>query len=258
MFNKVWIINIVLALCTIFFSLEAYTVWSEKPIDLSAIGKMEEPAVKPVKKINSISLPRESSFDDITEKNLFSFLRTSEKEQKQEKEGEDELALQIIEVKVGGKDVLLYGVVLAGEYTKALITNVGDKKETARPVAWVGVGDDIGDGFIVAEIQEESVIFEKDNTRYETPLYDEKKDRRQAARKSTSKPQKQTQPTIVTADSEKKVSPQKAEVQRSESKSVVKTTPDEKKKNSSVTQVEENEEYVIIDTPFGKIKRRKK
>jgi len=255
MFKKVWIVNIALALCTVFFSLEAYTVWSEKPIDLSAVEETKKAAVKPVEKIESISLPRESFFDDIVDKNLFSSLRVSERE---EKKTAKEPEPKIVEVKVGGKEILLYGVVLAGGYKKALIANVDDKKGTDRPVKWVEVGDDIGDGFVVADIQKESIVFEKDNGRYETPLYDEKKDRRQTVRQSASKPQEQKQPTIVTTDSEKKDSPQKPAGGGREPGKSATQPPEEKQENSSVTQVRETEEYIVIDTPFGKIKRRKK
>jgi len=255
--NKIWIVNIALAVLIIIFGLEAYRVWSEDPTDLSAVEAPGKPEVRPAMRIDSISMPRESFFGDIVEKNLFSSIRSSEREEREV--GLVTAEPEVKEVKIGGKDILLYGVVLAGNYKKALITNVGKNNKKEGPATWVSIGDDLGDGFVVADIKEESIIFEKGDARYETPLYDEKKDRQIAVSRSRERAKEEVKPTIVTADSAQDDSPQKpGSVGGVDKADKAEEAPEQEKKDNAVSTDSEDAEYIIIDTPFGKIKRRKK
>jgi len=114
---------------------------------------------------------------------------------------------------------------------------------------WVKEGEIIGDsaeGVVVSSIQKESITLRDGGKMYEVLLYDKEKPREKVAA------QKQTKPTIVTTK-QTAVARSPAPGMKPGSKNVAPSKVTAKKSSLS-----EDGEYEIIDTPFGKIKRRKK
>jgi hypothetical protein len=173
-------------------------------------------------------VPAESSYGVIVSKNLFSPDRMEPVA--------EELRDEARETKLPGKKIYLYGVVLSDDYKLALITNPLRGKGERKDI-WVHVGDKVDD-LKVIEILKDRILLAKGLKEYEISLYDKNKPKRRGVSKSGKKP------TVVVADAKAKKKGKKAQGTGSQGK-------------KSVEEVESDEgKYRIIDTPFGKIKRR--
>jgi len=173
-------------------------------------------------------VPAESSYGVIVSKNLFSPDRMEP--------AAESLRNETRETKLPGKKIYLYGVVLSDDYKLALITNPLRGKGERKDI-WVHVGDKVDD-LKVIEILKDRILLAKGLKEYEISLYDKNKPKRRGVSKSGKKP------TVVVADAKAKKKGKKAQGTGSQGK-------------KSVEEVESDEgKYRIIDTPFGKIKRR--
>lgn len=225
MFSKIWMFNIILVACAIFFGIRAHDVWTGK--EKTVPKKQAERAVsRPEKRSAGRRTAPESAYRVIADRNLFSPDRKEFIPEEPEKEKEPEP--EVRQLRVSGKTVTLYGVIMTDNYKSALISNPvrGDDERKHR---WIKKGDKIGD-IAVADIQKESILLTEGDKKYEILLYDRKK----SGTKNTV--EKNIRPTVVISESEKK--------QPAVSKS--------KKQESS------DDEYEIINTPFGKIRRKKR
>jgi len=230
MFWSKWIINLVLACLVAFFGTKIYRVWSEptRPV-VKATRVSPKKRVKPkARRVVQHSRVRpESSYQVVVDKNLFSPERKGpepgpEGEKVKEPDKEEKLPANI----------LLYGVVVTGNYRKALLTNP-DRSKDKRQFVWVSVGDTLGD-YKLADIQSEKVFLEKGGKRYEVSLYAGKK------RRTPPRPRKSTRASLAPRTTKKK-----------------KTIPAPRTIVKPKKRTLKKGAYEIIKTPFGNIKRRK-
>ena len=114
-FSKIWLINILLAVFVVFFGMMSFDVWSkgDETIPEMQTGKSPEKPL-PGKRIMERTMPPDSTYGIVAEKNLFSSSRSEFVPEKQKKEGP---------LKISEKMVFLYGVVVMGDRKKALISN---------------------------------------------------------------------------------------------------------------------------------------
>lgn len=222
MFSRIWLINILLALVFVLFGLKSYGVWQKNEKIVTENQKSEKPKPRHGKKNIKNRRPPESNYQVIVDKNLFSADRTEYIPEAPETEDEAKM------VRVSGKQVILYGVVITDNYKSALISNPV-KERGERNTKWVKVRDMVGD-LAVTEIRKESIFLTEGEENYEILLYDKNKPKRAA------KVLKEQKPNIVTTGSENKSS---------------KPTMIKKKKTSK-------DKYNVIKTPFGDVRRRKK
>ncbi len=169
MLSRMWLINTVLACFIVFFGIKAYGIWSEEAkIDpgIQVIESAKEPSKK--KRLTRTQIPAKSTYDMIVEKNLFS----PDREGSDSVEPEEET--NVGRLQYNGETVLLYGVVVADDYKKALIIYPNKPRAGIEKTQWVMEGDRFGN-LLVASIKDESVILKADNREWEVKLYDQKK-----------------------------------------------------------------------------------
>jgi len=231
-----WIINLMLLCLVAFSGAEAYRVWTEPleiPLPSAQPGKIKGTSLNPRTAPPAKAFPQ-GQYEAIVTKNLFS------PERQQPEDKPVDTAIEKEEKKVI-PNILLYGVVIAGDDRKALLTNPERSKDQRR-FTWASAGEVLG-GYEVVEIGAEKVFLQKEGKRYEVGLYTEKERRSQP-------PSMKPNVVIQKAEGVKKEpvrkEPAKAEPVLPPSK------PTEKKE-----AVEEGE-FEIIKTPFGDMKRRKK
>ena len=133
------------------------------------------------------------------------------------------------DVKISGKTITLYGVVIMNDYNKALISNPVRKNDEPQD-KWISVGDTVGNLTVVA-IEKESVSFQDGSKKYDVLLYDDKK------RIGTGQQTKPAAPQVISTESQKKT----AGAEKRESKK------DSKKEKT-------DEGFKIMKTPFGNMK----
>lgn len=224
---KMLLINLVLAAVLAFFTLQTYQVWfgTESVAGLPHGAKCLK-SVRPrmPKGIAPKKMPRESAYREVVNLNLYSPDRRTPLVEKPEKVKKPEIK----DVKISGKKIMLYGVISSEHYRAALINNPL-RKGKDRKNKWVKINETIGQ-LRVKDIQPERLILADGADLFEISLYDKDKPKRKEIRENKQKPK------VVVAKS--KTGPPKPSL-------------------SSKGKSDDNE-YEIIDTPFGKVKRRKK
>jgi hypothetical protein len=225
MFSKIGIINVLLALLFTFFVIKTYGVWKKGDNRTSENQMVEKAKPHSAKKVTKRRAPPDSYYKAVVKRSLFSPDRAEFIPEVLESEQELEAE------KVPGRKIILYGVVLMEDYATALVNNP-EIKPGDRPSLWVRAGDRLGI-FKVASIQKESILLTDGTKQYKIPLYDESRPKQRSTVAKTAKP------TVVTTKSK----PKKNDSQK----------PEKPKKEEL-----SNDQYEIISTPFGKIKRRKK
>lgn len=217
----------VLAILFLFFARNAHQVWQQRqaiqpapPPSISSTGSAGA-ATAMRKKPNAVS-PLDRTAIEL---NLFSADRA-------EYVPPPPKAIEEVkkELKLPGRKITLFGVVMMQNYRKALIRDPYTKPGQP-PHRWVKAGDAIGD-YTVRVIQNQGIIVASAGERYKVPLYEIGKKR------SGPVAGKSNTPTVV----------------RSSVEVGKKTMTRDKKKTK--TELSPEEEYV--KTPFGMIKRRKK
>jgi len=181
-------------------------------------------------------LPSESHYRAVTERNLFSPDRVGFLPEETEPAPETEL------IKIPGKKITLYGVILTEDSATALVTNP-EMKFGERRTIWVKSGDQLG-SLNVTLIEKESISLTDGKKKYKILLYDQSK------RKGRKAVAKKEEPTVVMTKS-KQTKPK-------ESKQAKPEEPKQAKPEKQTHKELTNEQYEIINTPFGKMKRRKK
>lgn len=222
MFSKIGIINIVLAFMLIFFGFKTYGVWKKDGDAVIGHQKPGKAVWHSKKRVAGRKIPLESYYSTVIQRDLFSPDRTEFVPDTSESEVEAEPQ------KMPGKKILLYGVVMMDDDVTALVSNP-ERKSGEKLTRWVRTGDKLGDVTVVS-IQKDSILLSAGAKKYKISLYDHAKPR---ARRAAPKKRK---PTVITTKT------------KTESKKP------EKPKNEKIS----DEQYEIISTPFGKIKRRKK
>jgi hypothetical protein len=237
-FSKIWLINIVLAFFVVFFGMMSFDVWSkwdETVPEVQTAKSSEKPL--PGKGIMERTVPPDSTYEIVAEKNLFSTNRSEVIPEKQKKEGP---------LKISEKMIFLYGVVVMGDRKKALISNPDPGPEAGKRPApkdkWVAVGDTIGT-FSVADIRKDRIILADGASNHEILLYDKNKPIRQ-----TIVAEKSAAPTVVATGT-------------GPAAAAVATKSDAKPGTEPPPRIAEGKdapagEYRIVNTPFGPTKRR--
>ena len=230
MFSKLWLINIILAVLAIFFGIRAYGVWSKGDQSAIEIPRSAKSRKLLEKRTPKHKMPPESAYGVVVDRILF----CPEREEFIPEEPEPEPEVKT--VKVSGKKIVLYGVILTDNCRVALINNplkqLGERKDK-----WVRIQDTIGQ-LTVKDIQSDRLILADGADQFEVPLYDKDKPKRRV----TSA--KQIKPKVVTTGSKPKTTrPKTSQISRKE-----------KIRKEKI----DDSEYEVIETPFGKVKRRKK
>jgi len=230
-FSKIWLINISLAVFVVILGIMSFNVWlkADETIPEIQTGKSSE---KPLagKMIIERTMPPDSTYGIVADKNLFSSNRVEVIPEKQ-KPGPP---------KISEKLIFLYGVVLTGDLKQALISNHDPGPAPGKKPAkdkWVKVGDTMG-GFSVADIRKDRIVLAEGASTHEILLYDKNKPARQ-----TTVAEKQAAPTVVAAVPAAAAAKPGTEPP----KSVIA----EGKGTSEA-------EYITINTPFGPTRRRVK
>lgn len=234
MFSKIWFINLVILGVSLLIVVQGLDIWSEKddPVSFADFSKKGSPKEKRDLDLPGIRVvPRpilpESAYRVIRNKNLFS------KERKPyEPEPESEPEAETVEtVRISGKSVNLYGVIMSPGYTAALVDNPEQGRDEPKNI-WVKTGDSIGN-LKVAKIHRQSLEVVDQGKTFEVLLYQKKK----AGTSGSGISAAHSAPNVVSAGEKPKISqpPQ----------------PEPK-------AAEEEVEYEIVHTPFGKFKRKKK
>ena len=198
-------------------------------------GKSPEKAL-PAKGIAERTVPPDSTYAIVAEKNLFSASRAEFVPEKQKKQGP---------LKISEKMIFLHGVVVMGDRKKALISNPEAGPEAGKKPAakdkWVAVGDTIGT-FSVADIRKDRIILADGANTHEILLYDKNKPARQtiAAEKPTAPTVVATGPATVPAAT------------RSDTKPVTEPPASRVAEGKNAPAAE----YRIVNTPFGPTKQR--
>jgi len=228
MFSRIWIINGVLTILLVVCVVNIWQTW-ETEINIlpkkNSVGKGTRPVKFSSKK--AVRIPAESKFNSVTENNLFSPDRKAVAPEEQGTE-------PVLEaVKISGKKVVLFGVIIMDDYKTALINNP-EKRSGDKINRWVKEGDRIGN-LEITHIDQQEISLNDGINNYRVSLYDPDK-----SKKKESGYKQSEQPKVISAgDGAKK-----------ESRKPAKQT---KKINQS-----KDVQYEYIDTPFGKVKRKKK
>lgn len=232
---KTGLINLILAICAVFFGIGAYHVWFDKEKKEPGIRVSRESEALPERKPVSKRIPPESEYEILVKKNLFSQDRVESLPKEPEPEPEVE------ELSSEAKKITLYGVVMMGDYKSALINNPSNSPD-AQKNKWIKAGDMVGE-IKVSEIRKQSILLSEKDKIYEIRLYDSRKDK---SGKLAERPKEKEagKPTVVISES--KAAPAQS-----------KNPPPaaEKPKSESVEQKEGEPKFEIVNTPFGPMKR---
>jgi len=235
-FSRIWAINILLAVFVVFFGIMSFDVWSQGDVTIPEMQTGKSPE-KPTsgKGVMERTMPPESTYGIVAEKNLFAANRSEVIPDKLKQEGP---------LKISEKQIFLYGVIVMGDRKEALISNPDPGSVAGKAPAknkWVKVGDALGN-FSVADIQKERIILADGANRHEILLYDKNKPARQVVAEAKS-----AAPTVVATGATAPAAAAGAV-----------TKPGTEQPASLVAEGKSAPagEYRIVNTPFGPIKRR--
>ena len=156
-------------------------------------------------------------------------------------------------LRIAGRKIILYGIVIAEDYKTALISNP-KSKNPGRPSMWVEEGDAIGDDgqVLVSSIQKEGISLRKAEKVYQIPLYEMDKPRGRVAAP------KQASPTVVATESPL-TSESTMAVPKFTSKPIAsqKSPKGDEGDEGDEGSKSKKGELKTLDTPFGKVKVRK-
>lgn len=238
MIKKQWLINMALAMLTLIIAVNAYNVWQEedKGVVVKTAPGQEKPRV--IQNFNPPKHKPERHYSIVSEQNLFSPDRREFKKpapmpsplKAQPKEKPE--PVKPLE-KVEGKKISLFGVILLPGYKAAIVSNPDDDKDK-RAQKKVKVGESLGD-YKIVDIQDDRILLSKNRERFEIPLFDKDNPKNRRTAKKEAAVKKKTTPKVIN------------------------TQPDETASDKSkLTPQADDDEWEIVDSPFGKIKRRKR
>jgi len=227
---KMLLINLALLGGIGFCTLQAHKTWNQrefsKPSAVRASESISDKTDVGVRILKRGRMPL-SSYAVVANRNLFSPDRNLPQP---EDTATPPVVKEVKSLKISGKKIDLYGVVMIGDEQKALITNP-ESGPGLKKHRWVEAGETVGTVSVVS-IAPDRIRLSEAAGQYDVLLYDSRKPgRSEIAGKSET-------PTIVSSQ---------------EPKIDTESKPEKK------ARVEpEAGEYEIVNTPFGKLKRRKK
>lgn len=235
MISKLWWLNMLLAVVAVFCLLRGLETWQDHSLVLPAVAHgASKPKTAPEPKVMIPALGTESKFKALVQKNPFSPDRKEDVPEAVE-------TLKKPSTKSPERKVLpvvLYGVVLTADSRKALISNPV-KKDKGNKLIWVTQGQVVGPVTVIA-IDADRIRIKSPSGAGEVMLYDASKYSQKEPVKRPDKPQ------VITTGSSHAVS----------TKPAVKA-PVFRKKAPGVASHSSGGGTVVIQTPFGKIKRKK-
>jgi hypothetical protein len=157
------------------------------------------------------------------------------------------------EVKISGEKVVLYGVVVVDDIKKALINNPL-RKSGDRDFLWITEGQRLSN-LQVTKIDPEQLLLNDGTAQYSIGLYDPGKARQKASTPSraSSSPQRDA-PQVISAD------PAPAPAPPRKAAGAETRIPTQRQRADAPKQAvssEDDDEYEIVDTPFGPFRRKK-
>jgi len=245
-FSRIWFINVSLAVLVVLFGIMSFNVWlkaDETVPEVQTDKSSEKPL--PVKSVIERTMPPEATYGIVAEKNLFSSTRLESAQVKQEPG----------QFKISEKMIFLYGVVIAGDRKQALISNPDPAPQAGKPPLrdkWVKVGDTMGN-FSVKDIRKDRIILTDGGSVHEIPLYDKNK----PARQKTVAAAPPTAPTLVATGP---AAPAVAAAKPAAAPAAVAARPAAGAPASGIEAGKSaaEGEYIIVNTPFGPLKREVK
>ncbi len=267
-FSKTWFINVILAGCVAFFGARSIGVWVAGD-GIQPVQTVSEKTKKwHVKKVTKETMPPETTYAAVTDRDLFNQDRVEFVEEVQaetEGEAEEEPVPVKEDIRISGRKIVLYGVIMRDDYRTALISDP-KPKSSRRPSMWVKEGDILGESkedVVVSSIRKESITLRDGEKMYEVLLYDRDKPRGKVVA------QKKTEPTVVTTESP--VRTVKPTVGKTTNRKAVARPPEPGAQPGSNTALSappgfitnksnsaKDGEYKTVNTPFGKVKVREK
>lgn len=240
MVSRIWIVNALLAAVLVFGGMGVWDAWRREapPTGTAAVkGKTARPFQAPPEN----QLLSSAEYPEVVERNLFSEDRSAPAPPAPPETAEPETVQE--EVRVDGKKIILYGVVLFGDYKAALINNPEIQGKNPQN-QWIKEGGRIGN-LTVRQILQDRVVLADADASYRVLLYDPEKVQKAASAQKTPPSAK---PNVVSVGEAPVAKP------------VVKADAPPKAQSSpaEVRSISEDGQYEIIDTPLGQIKRKRK
>lgn len=175
--RRIWWINLALAGCAVFLGVQTFQAWNRK---IPAVFSPGEPEVREANPLLDARIPPrrplqpESLYGAVTQRNLLSPDRAEYVPPAPEPEPEKapkEIAVADAEPAViSGRRISLRGVVLAGNFKKALIDNPAPQQGDSGRI-WVSEGEAL-DGVTVQSVERENVLLEHQGKIYRVSLYE--------------------------------------------------------------------------------------
>jgi hypothetical protein len=264
---KIWILNLVLIGLVVFSAFKIYKVWVQREdVVIQEAARRESTSVEPPGVVEG-KMPPESTYKNVVDKNLFSPDRAEylpDTPPIDEEVSPEEKAPEIKPLDGFGKKITLYGVLITDDQKMALISNP-ERKRGAPKDMWVKSGDSILEvkqrsdtvSLKVEEILKDRLIVnDGGTTKYEVLLYDaEKTQEREVI-------EKEAEVEVVGGEEKPPKEPKKARP-KAPPKAQQEAPPEEAAEIlpqpeavESPAQQAPKDEYEVINTPFGEIKRR--
>lgn len=243
---RIWVVNIAMAVLLLFAGINIWELWHKEFRDVSGsaggAGSVQGVAADEAED----RLLDQQEYEMLASRNLFSPDRKvyapaqdSEKQEAEKKPKEKT-------VRISGEAVALYGVVITGEKKIALINNPGGKLGDGRFI-WIRKGDALAN-LTVADITPGEIILDEGSAQYKVSLSEKKRPKTRRQREKSSGP------TVVKGGSAPQSSPSSSST--AQSKAGSKGGSASQKSSSSATSGSAEQQYKIIETPFGTIKRK--
>jgi len=239
MVSRIWMINGVLAVVLAVCWINIWGVWqTDRAMLPAAVSGEKIKPPKPFKAEPENAILGAAAYQSVVDDNLFSPDRTGPLPEIEKPEAEP----MAEEVRISGEKIMLFGVVLFGGYKTALINNPENQPKGVQH-RWVKEGDSIAN-LKVREIHSDQVILSDSDGQYRVMLYDPDKERKTAAapKKSDS-----SQPKVVSVGE----TPAAPRASVSSKPGQAKSTPP-----AGNAAAAPEEEYQLIETPFGTIKKK--
>ncbi len=238
---------IILIISSLFLMMKNVTVWTNNNPSVSRDKEQQAFNLPDVTHFFDKNPKPLSSYESLVSQNLFLQERREiileEKKPTEElqsapvsaTETETEPEPTVQEVKIKGTTIILHGIIFFDDFKSALITNPVKQDDDDRDNKWVEVGDKLAN-ISVDAIEPDRIILRDKNQRLTVLLHDASKPKEMRSIKEANNT---LQPTVISTAS----APKKPEKSTS--------------KSSQATVKNSEDEYIIVQTPFGPQKKKK-
>ncbi len=255
MISRFWWLNFALSIILIFLIINTIMVW-QRDVIIEPSKKTDSNIQWPKPLYKENQKPDREQYDTIAKKNLYNSQRKENVQKPKVKKEVKPIIQTVAAPKSDPKPVLeeigilekndlnLFGVIIMENLKTALINNVGKEKTTKQ--VWVKSKDRIGE-YTIEKILSEMLIVSYAGKQYKVPLFEKKENGKKGKKgKSVVKNKKPVK--------NKKLVKKKTPVILSTKKDTTKIQKIEYKEKSS----SEEDEWIMVDTPFGKRRMKKR